>query len=149
MSGDNVEYLQSAELDELEQRFEQGESVQANGQAQQAPAAPDIPTAEILKPILSVSFGLIFPKRPLSDVHCGLLADAYAPLIDKYFPNISANMGVELNAVLITVAVFGERMAEAASERQQQVVNKEKTAKEGNGGQLDWADSEQKEQQAA
>jgi len=149
MSGDNIVYLESPELDELEQRATSNDTM-SGGDSAPAVSVPEIPTAELLKPVLSVSWSVLNPSHPLSDGHSAALAEAYAPLIDKYFPNIANSMGVELNAVIITGMVIAERMAESAAiraEKEKAQANEKPTKQQpapASNNQFDWAEQEKR-----
>lgn len=87
----------------------EGEHIQA-GDTRSAPetepAGPE--TGEVLAQLYFPVFKLFFPAWEISPKECELLGAAHGAVIDKYFPDF--DLGVELNAVLITAMVFGARI---------------------------------------
>ena len=70
------------------------------------PATPDIPTRDVLLMLLG-PLAQLAPNWQLTGDELGALADGWAPVVDKYFPDVS--VGVELNAAIVTVAVMASR----------------------------------------
>jgi len=88
-----------------------GEGVGAPGAApgeaiDQAQAGPT--NAELLTALLVPTFAIMAPAWRVTDAECAMLGEAYGAVMDKYFPDFS--LGVELTAVLATLAVFGPRV---------------------------------------
>lgn len=77
------------------------------GQEQEQAAA--VSTADMLLPIISVTFDMLCPAWKVTADEKKALAEAYAGVLDKYFPD-GLPLGVEINALLISVMVFGPRM---------------------------------------
>jgi hypothetical protein len=73
-----------------------------------APVESDLPTKQAVAFFLSPLFAVVFPNWRIGADEVDALADVYAPVIDKYLPG---GMGVEGAALLVTVAVFGPRLA--------------------------------------
>lgn len=72
--------------------------------------APQIPTEELIYPVLSFACDLGAPNWGIGDAEKKALAESYAAVLDKYLPNVSGHFGVELNALLITAAIFAPRL---------------------------------------
>ena len=85
----------------------EGDYIPGDDQSQGQPK-----TADILAPMLQITFGLLAAKRgphwKLSDLEAVEAARAYGDVIDKYWPD--AAIGPEAAAVLVTLAVFGPRV---------------------------------------
>ena len=75
-----------------------------------APPAPPVQpsTAEMLAPLLGAAFRLLVPAWGVEEVESRELAAAWAAVLDKYFPG-GVPIGVEVNALIVTLAVFGPR----------------------------------------
>lgn len=87
--------------------------------ANQGPAPePEIPTSEVLKGLYTPAFSMFLPDYELQSEEIELLAESHAAVIDKYWPGMS--LGVELNAALVTVAIFGPRIAAAKAKARNQ-----------------------------
>lgn len=69
-----------------------------------------IPTEEILYPVVSLFTAIVMPNWEIGEDENKALSESYAAIIDKYFPNVGGNYGVELNALLITGAIFAPRI---------------------------------------
>lgn len=82
------------------------------------PAAPEIDTAELLANLLQPAFVILAPAWEIKPAESQALAGAWAPVIDKYFPNLS--MGVELQAALVTLAIIGPRLGRAPKPKPKQ-----------------------------
>ncbi len=67
------------------------------------------PTSEILAQLLQPAAMILAPNWNLQAQEIGALADAWAPVIDKYFPDM--NLGVEMSAALVTLAIIGPRLS--------------------------------------
>jgi len=68
-------------------------------------------TKKILMGVIVPAFALLAPGWQVQNAECEMLADAYAQLIDKYFPDGIGKFGVEINATLVTLAIFAPRLA--------------------------------------
>ena len=92
-----------------------------------APAAPAIDPAReaaenraALAGLLSITFNDAIAPRlgahwALTESQAKSLGDAYATVLDKYFPNWST--GPEVAAIVVSFAVFGPRAATTIAER--------------------------------
>lgn len=69
-------------------------------------------TAEVLAPLLQITFGIVASRRgphwALSDGEAKEAGEAYGAVMDKYFPEVS--MGPEVTAVMVTLAIVGPRV---------------------------------------
>ena len=97
------------------------ESVQSTPDQEQRPE--DVPTGEIIASFMEITFnGLIAPRRGLhwemKRDECQAVGNAYGAVIDKYFPDL--NVGVEFTAIIVTISVFGPRVAADARLRAEQ-----------------------------
>jgi len=122
---------QAAELAALQQMAEEGESGQGQEQNEKKIDAR-IPTAALIRPAVDVVCAVIANRLPppLVEEEKGALTDAYAALIDHYFPDF--DFGPVLGAAIVTAAVFAPRwQARRAAEGEQQT---------GKGGQETTAD---------
>lgn len=68
-------------------------------------------TKELIKPLIDFNAAVFFPNWPEVAQQSDLLAESYAALIDKYLPDAASKLTVELNAAIVTVAVFGPLVA--------------------------------------
>lgn len=75
----------------------------------ETPPPPDIPTAEMLNAVLVPMFATLCPAWSVTNDECKQVAQAWGPVLDKYLPDWATRFGLEVNAVLITVLVFGPR----------------------------------------
>lgn len=112
MNGDGLEGKAAALEGELLGKGEAppGGGAAPGGDAGQAPAGPT--NAELLTALLRPTFDIMAPSWNVSDMECAMLGEAYGAVIDKYWPDFA--FGVELTALLATVAVFGPRMRRPA-----------------------------------
>ena len=79
--------------------------------------APNVYTSELLRPLLRASFDILAPKWAVTDEESVALAEAYAAVLDKYFPDgIAGRWAAELNALILTVAILGPRLKIAPKE---------------------------------
>ncbi len=102
---------------ELEQRAEALESeVAGEGDPGVAPEpeTASVPTEQILLPVISAAFAILAPAWQVSAGECRQLAQAWAVVVDKYFPDLPS--GPELQAVIITLAVVGPRLGKPRRE---------------------------------
>lgn len=80
------------------------------GQAGPGPAPGEPSTKELLAPLVSFTFDALAPAWNVQQAEKEALTEAYAGVIDKYWPEGVGAFGVELNALLITAAILGPRM---------------------------------------
>ena len=66
----------------------------------------------IITILLGAGFGVIAPGWGVTKGEVDSLSEAYAPLMDKYCPDLS-QFGLEIGAVLVTAAVFAPRVGMA------------------------------------
>lgn len=71
---------------------------------------PEIPTGQVLAMVLSPAFEVIAPNWHMTTTEVRTLADAYGAVLDKHFPDALANIGIELTAVVVTLAILAPRM---------------------------------------
>jgi hypothetical protein len=77
-----------------------------------AESAPPIPSSELLRPLLDFAFGVYAPRWKVTALEIDKLAGAYGAVVDKYFPDgIAGKYALEINALLITFAVFQPRFS--------------------------------------
>lgn len=69
----------------------------------------ELPTDQVLIMAMSPLFDVLAPNWSVSTEEKQALAGAYAPVIDKYFGGVS--VGVELQAVIVTVMIFAPRLS--------------------------------------
>lgn len=77
--------------------------------ANSEPTQPDIPTADVLTAVMVPMFATLCPNWNVTNEECSNVAQAWGPVLDKYLPDWVTRFGVEVNAVLITLLVFGPR----------------------------------------
>ena len=70
---------------------------------------PQVPTKELVAPLVSLVCMAVVPAWEISQDEQGALADSYAAVIDKYFPE-GISMGPELGALLVTAAIIAPRL---------------------------------------
>lgn len=83
---------------------------------------PEIDTAEFIEGIAAPMFAIMAPDL-LKPAEVKALAGAWAPVIDKYFPDL--NLGVELNAAIVTLAIVGPKVAAAKAEKKAEAERQE------------------------
>lgn len=93
----------------------QVESEQPGQSEDETEQQSEIPSSELLKPVFQMVGGILKPV--LEDAEINALSEAYGALLDKYFPDSSRLLGVELNCLLITAAVAVPRLQYRAAER--------------------------------
>ena len=74
------------------------------------PEAPEVETAEVLYMVIHPLFNVMAPAWNIQEVESRQLAEVYGALLDKYWPDSAALMGVELSAALTTLAILGPRL---------------------------------------
>lgn len=65
---------------------------------------------EIFVMVLGPAFSVLAPNWNIQTAEIKALADSYAPLLAKYFPDVS-DVGPEIGAAFCTIAVIGPRLA--------------------------------------
>jgi hypothetical protein len=104
MSGDDLNGKAAALEGEL---LGAGEGVAGAAPAgAEPPAGPT--TGELIAALLRPTFDIMAPAWAVSDGECAMLGESYGAVVDKYFPDFA--FGVELTAIMVTLAVFGPRM---------------------------------------
>lgn len=78
------------------------------GETMPEQAGPE--TAELIAPIVQLATSALAPNWHIQKAESDALAEAYADVLDKYFPDVGSHFGVELNALLITAAIFTPRI---------------------------------------
>lgn len=73
-----------------------------------ASGADDIPTAQVLEMVIGPAAQILAPNWALTETEVKQLSEAYALVIDKYFPGMA--MGPELSAALVTMVVLAPRI---------------------------------------
>lgn len=94
---DMIEITKEARELDTDNRFDEVE--QAQQESQQT-----VPTDDLLVPILKSTFSVACPNWKVTDEQFNMLAQAYAPVIDKY--DLFKYIGVEVNALIMTVIIF-------------------------------------------
>lgn len=110
MSTDPLQASMDAEAAELLREAESLETPPPTPEDQAETAAQVQETAQALVLVIGPAFQLLAPAWNVQDEEVKALADAYAALIEKYWPGGLQGFGVELNALLVTLAVFGPRL---------------------------------------
>lgn len=92
--------------------LEAGARLEESGAAGPVLDTPDqsgqsVDTVAVLAGVLYPTFGVLAPNWKVTPDECATLAGAYSKVIDKYFPGMS--LGVEVEALLVTVAIFSTR----------------------------------------
>lgn len=64
----------------------------------------------LLRDVLGLGFGVLAPAWGVSPEEVEALAGAYAPLLQKYFPDGVSGSAVELTAAIATVGIIGRRL---------------------------------------
>lgn len=111
------EYQALADIAKAEQQSQQPETEKEQ--------EPEVKTAELIFPICQFATSVFCPNWGIKEKENMQLAESYAAVLDKYFPDSTKLFGVELNALLITAAIFGPRIAAGVPR-----VNKPKPEKE-------------------
>ena len=65
---------------------------------------------DILVSLIAPAFAVLAPNWDVQKSEVKMLADSYAPLLAKYFPDVS-DVGPEIGAAVCTIAVIGPRLA--------------------------------------
>lgn len=119
---------QAQDLAALEQHLNDSPDLTLPGQEQEPEKEPDIPTADVLKMVLTPIADIFCPAWNLKGAEIEQLAEAYAPVLDKYMPG-GMSFGVELNAVLVTALIIGPRMKTPRKPEQDQEPKNSETEK--------------------
>lgn len=113
---EQIEQAQPAEVEteaaaELAALTMQAEKLDGQEPGGMNPAAPDDPgprTADALQMVIGPLFQILAPNWKVQPGEVAALSEAWAPVMDKYFPGSS--LPVELNAAIVTLAVIAPRM---------------------------------------
>lgn len=100
--------IDPSELEALAAEYDQPEGEDGAGELME-PEGPG--TAELLQPLIDFGCQIGCPNWAVQKAEREALAGAYGDLIDKYYPEGVGQFGVELNALLMTAAIFGPRLA--------------------------------------
>ncbi|MBL1277456.1 MAG: hypothetical protein COB30_015350 [Ectothiorhodospiraceae bacterium] len=73
------------------------------------PEPPAIPTKDLINPLVSLVCGSLAPAWEITEGEQSQLAEAYAAVVDKYFPD-GLPMGPEIGALMITAAIVLPRL---------------------------------------
>lgn len=87
-----------------------GEVVDQGNQVDQESEKARNEIAEVMAMILGPGFEMLAPAWKVTKPEIDLLSEAYAALIEKYFPGGLTTFGVEINAALVTIAIIAPRM---------------------------------------
>lgn len=85
------------------------------GQTPAPEAAPQIPTKDFLQPAFYGMFSALAPNWEIEKSECAMLAEVWAPVLDKYFPNLPESPLVV--AVGATAVVFMPRIGKPRRKR--------------------------------
>lgn len=123
-TNDDIE--QKNEFDDLlKEAFEvDGGEVNENGVIE-APVdeSEQVSTEEVLFPIVCMAFDVMVPHWKVKEKEKKALSEAYGALLDKYFPNSTEYLGVEITALMVTGMICMPRIIEG---RQEKEVNPQK-----------------------
>ncbi|WP_428398418.1 hypothetical protein [Marinobacter salarius] len=103
------------ELDAVEQEAGAEEAPQSAGELLEEREGPT--TAEVIAPLIGFGCDIGCPNWQVQKEEKRALAEGYGELIDKYYPEGLGAIGVELNALLMTAAIFGPRVAQGIPAR--------------------------------
>lgn len=82
---------------------------QAEEQAREYPKDPQVEQA--IQQLLSIGFGAFAPNWQVTQQEINGAADAYARSLEDIFPGGAAALGPHFASVLISLAIFGPRLA--------------------------------------
>lgn len=103
----------TTETDELENLNLSGGDFEPNPEdvraGEVAEDQPDLPTKDIVLMAVSPLIDILAPAWGVTDQEKEMLAGAYAPVIDKYFPDVG--MSVEFSAIAVTAIIFAPRLS--------------------------------------
>jgi hypothetical protein len=117
---DAIEIPDFDRIDAAAAQIQSADIVQMPGQAEPEAeaAAPEIPTSELLKPVLGMGFNILAPNWGVTEPEINELANAYGLLIDKYFPDgVLNSYGVEFAAIMTTFTVIAPRLNKPRKEK--------------------------------
>lgn len=106
------EAIDAAELDKIAsqaEQAEQAEQTELTGELMEQQDGPS--TAEVLQPVIDLVCAIAAPNWEIKAGERQAMAESYGELVDKYFPDGMGAWGVELNALLVTTAIIGPRVA--------------------------------------
>lgn len=107
--------IDSEELDAIAREAGEDEAPQSAGELMEERDGPT--TAEVIAPLIGFGCDIGCPNYQIQKAEKQALAEAYGELIDKYYPEGVGAWGVELNALLMTAAIFGPRVAQGVPAR--------------------------------
>lgn len=65
---------------------------------------------EIIHPVIHMGFTVLAPNWGVNVDESEALADAYVPVLEKYFPDAGTQFGPEISAALVTMAIIAPRL---------------------------------------
>ncbi|MCW8917476.1 MAG: hypothetical protein OQL08_01465 [Gammaproteobacteria bacterium] len=101
------EFDQAAEFEALAAEAEQLEPTDDTPPEDLPPPGPS--TAEVLGQVIGPACAILAPGWQIQPEEVEQLSISYAAVVDKYWPG-GVNLGPEISAALITVAIFGPRL---------------------------------------
>ena len=107
--------IDPAEMDAIAAEAGAEEAPESSGELMEEQEGPS--TSDVLYPLISFGCDLGCPNWMVQDAEKKALSDGYADMIDKYWPGGVSKFGVELNALLMTAAIFGPRVAKGIPAR--------------------------------
>lgn len=107
--------IDSGELDAIAREAGEDEAPQSAGELMEEREGPT--TAEVIAPLIGFGCDIGCPNWQIQKEEKKALAEGYGELIDKYYPDGISAWGVELNALLMTAAIFGPRVAKGMPAR--------------------------------
>lgn len=87
-----------------------GDQADQAAQGEQASEKTKSEMTDVLGMILGPGFELLAPAWNIQKQEVDALAEAYAVLIEKYFPGGLTTFGAEINAALVTIAILAPRI---------------------------------------
>jgi hypothetical protein len=132
---DNEEAAQQVELEQLAAAAGADEEPITGewqpGPEQQRASQPGPKTADVIAPLLIISFSLIAARKgahwALSEPEATEAAAAYAEVLDKYAPDVA--IGPEFTAIMVTAMLVAPRLGE--DKRQEVKRRREQADKQG------------------
>lgn len=116
--------MHDPDFDHLEATISDEAYEQVGAQVQQQPDNTPA-TKDILEPVLAMGFGVLAPNWQVQPQEVEQLADVYAQLLDKYFPDGLGDYGVEISAVMVTGAIVLPRLKTPRKVEQVEEVEKD------------------------
>ena len=123
-----------------EWRALQMEAQVVDGEVTGSTAPPGAPSAaEMLRPLVDFGVDVFCPGWEVQDQEREHLANAYGALVEKYAPGGITAFSVEMQAALVTAAIFGPRVAAGMPRRtnHEDEQQKEETGEAQEGGDHD------------